>query len=289
MRIRKLVTSVALTLLSSSVFATPVLTNTLQDALDSRTEGGAFYDVNTAQYNPDEQWQISSAGSQISVLLFELASLAANSTFGIYDLNDVDLPGANSLDDITHLQLYDGSEATGETRQLHIDDSQIGTSTGVGFGVFDKYGSYLSHQYGFVDRNFGYYLDSSASANGGLFFSEAYLNSNTGGGNGGNTDHMLAFRGDGELRIDVDGVGTGAGYSPFGQSEYILAFEGQSYDSVMPDNSNFDFADFVVLVQGVYPTGNASVPEPEALWLLAIGIFGLATIRRRRQLALITP
>ena len=51
--INKLLAGLSLALLAGTASATPVLGGSLQTALDGITQSGAFYDVNTAQYQPD--------------------------------------------------------------------------------------------------------------------------------------------------------------------------------------------------------------------------------------------
>ena len=279
MKYTHLVASLALMFLSSGALATPIQGTALQNGLNGLTQGGQFFNVNTAQYNPDEVWQITSSGASASALMFEFTQYSGTNTFGIYDIYNPN----------TRLQLYSGTATTGSKRILTVNESQ-----GAGKVKFTSYSlspwSYATVN-NFTSSLFGYYLDTRGPNNsnpgGAIFCSESVRNINTSGINGGNKDHMVAFRGDNKLRIDVDGPG-GNGYAPFSSGEFILAMEGTNFNTFtnpgLSPTATYDFADFVVLVQSVNPVqmNIPSVSEPKPGALLLLGLLGMLYLQRRR-------
>ena len=260
----KLFTGLSLVLLTAAANATPIQGTSLQSGLNSITQGGAFYDVNTNQYQPDEVWELTAFGGSFSTLLFEISAFANSSTFGIYDINDPN----------NKLQLFDGAASTGDQRLLYLDSGNV-------FNVL----SFIDGPLGsatFSSTLFGYYIDSSnggTNTAGGVFYSQSSLNTNLGGGNGGSTDHMVAFRGNDVLQVDTDGPG-GNGYGLFHSGEFILAFEDLNYNTA--NSSDFDFSDMVIMVESVLPV---PVPEPAPLTLLGFGLLGLGILGARRKKA----
>lgn len=267
-----LIAGLALMFLSSGALATQIQGTALQNGLNSLSQGGSFYNVHTSQYSPDEVWEITSSSASATALIFEFTPYAGTNTFGIYDIYNPN----------TKLQLYNGAATTGAKRILTVN-----TSLGAGNVKFTSlslspFSSTSVNN--FTSSLFGYYIDSSASAGGGVFYSQSSLNSNTSGGNGGTTDHMVAFRGNNQLRLDLDGPGSKYSYATFSSGEFILAAEATTFDAPLHVNTNFDYADFVVLVQSVNPVDLPSVPEPTTTILLVLGLLGVLSTRRSRTL-----
>jgi len=265
-----LISGLALMFLSSGAMATPIQGSTLQNGLNALSQGGSFYNVHTSQYSPDEVWEITSSAASATALIFEFTPYAGTNTFGIYDIYNPD----------TKLQLYNGAATTGAKRLLTVDDS-LGAGQ-VRFTTYSFSPWFSNSVNNFTSNLFGYYVDSSASAGGGVFYSQSSLNSNTSGGNGGTTDHFVSFRGDNNLRLDLDGAGKKFSYATFSSGEFILAAEATTFDAPLPVNTNFDYADFVVLVQSVNPVDLPSVSEPKTAALLVLGLLGLLSARTFR-------
>jgi hypothetical protein len=186
MRLNKILISLTVLFWALGANATPITGTALQTALNSITQDGSFPDVNTTQIPKDDEWQITSTGVSVNVLLFEIAGFASSNKFGIYDLGD----------STNRLEIFSGTDAPVTVEIL----SNLGTNTFTANSVSKVFGS----------LGFGYYLDSP----GGLWFSEASLN--------GGDDHMVAFAGTGADSLDVHGTDN---YQVFGSGEYILAWE----------------------------------------------------------------
>lgn len=248
-----------------------LVTGNLQSGLDALTvattanPSGSFLDVNDDQHQPDEVWMISASSMSASVLLFEFASFENSNRFGIYDIYDP----SNTL------ELFSGSACGTADVTCSGNDNEVtlnydpSTST---YRVFNWTTLTLTSAT-FSGERFGYYLDSSASAGGGFFYSESNRNMDVAdAAHNGTTDHMVAYAGDGSLWLDVDGGGAG-GAAMFGPGEFILAWE----DLLFPA-SDYDYSDMVVLVESVTP-----LSEPGVLALLSIGLIGVGALQRRSK------
>jgi hypothetical protein len=107
-----------------------------------------------------------------------------------------------------------------------------------------------------------------ANPAGGIFYSDTLLNSD-------GWDHMYAYEGGYGDEVTLPSTALGSTTGEWLANEYILAFE-DLYGSLSGSTSDWDYTDFVVMVESVTP-----VPVPGAVLL---GILGLsaAGIKLRR-------
>jgi hypothetical protein len=235
----------------------------LQDVLDDITTapvvGVSSVDV-TADFVPDSLdslWSIGGTGASIQTIIIELAAFKDGNRFGIYDPTDATLA--------TKVELFAGAASAGAQQVVSIKaDGSVelgipGVDTGVDFS----------------SNLFGWYLDSTQLPDpagapgfvnnpaGGIFYSQTPLNSD-------GWDHMYAYASQGDT-VQLPGLSAGL----WGLNEYVLAFE-DLYGSIDGSTSDWDYTDFVVMVESVNP-----VPVPGAVLL---GILGLsaAGIKLRR-------
>lgn len=169
-------------------------------------------DVNNDQYAPDELWQIGGSGGSLATFIVQIAGLAKQSSFGIYDASNSN----------TRVKLFDGAAglATGDQALISIlADGSVRRNfadTGVDF----------------AGNAFGYYLTAGSTT----LFSQKSLN--------GGHDQMVTFRGDDDS-IMIGHYAAG----PWSKNEFLLAWEdirGQG-----SDRDFNDFVAIVESVSGV--------------------------------------
>ncbi|HET9819750.1 MAG TPA: PEP-CTERM sorting domain-containing protein [Rhodanobacteraceae bacterium] len=220
----------------------------LEDILGAAGTSGTIFSsgdgINpyTEQVSPASYWSVAGTGSSENKVVLTLTGSADNLTFGIFD------PSNTS----NRLMLFDGGDA-GYRTSLATD------GTG-GFGATyyastDPLSGPTGHTTTFFGAGnlFGYYLTNGNTT----FYSSWMLN-------GDGTSRVVTYAGDGKNRVAL----TNGLFSP---GEFLLAWE---------DGSDFDYNDFVVLVESVHP-----VPEPAALGMFGAGILliGLFAGLRRRS------
>jgi len=226
---------------------------TVLNDITSPYPGTSSVDV-TTDFVPDlgdSFWDITASGGSVATVIIELAAFKATNTFGVYD----------SADHTNFVQIFGGAATTGSQATLSL------TSAG------DVWLNHADTGVDFAGANFGYYVDSSASAPAGsIMYSDTSKNAD-------GFDHMYAYQGKSDtVKIGVwdEGVWT--------SNEYVLAFEDLLAEWIVPGvataqvlgHSDWDYTDFVVMVESVNP-----VPVPGAVLL---GILGLsaAGIKLRR-------
>jgi hypothetical protein len=217
----------------------------LQGVLDAITIGGSSsVNVVTDQFSDDADtaWSINASGGAILTLVIELDGYSNTNKFGIYDLADAS----------KKVDIFAGAAGGGDQAVISVLASGEVRFNFANTGVF------------LADNAFGYYLDSSAEAEGGIWYSDTSLNVD-------GLDHMVAYQG-----TDTDMVAI----APFAaglwtDNEFVLAFE----DTRLSAPSDRDYTDFVVMIESVHP-----VPEASAfvIWSL-VTMCGMSMVQQRRR------
>lgn len=246
--------------LSLFLSAAPAMADlpSVQQVLDYITVGGpssvnagSDYLADTeAEGTPyDSYWNISASSSSVATMIIEVAGNASGNGFGIFERNNA----GNTA------EIFNGATSAGGifgTATLTILSDTIN-------GGFDVYVDKVKLA-DFKTDWFGYYLDGP----GGTFYSESSLNPF-------GADHMLAYQGTGDtVQIKSYGDdGAAWAYAPglWTPSEYILAFE-----DLPASNTDWDYNDFMVMVESVNP-----VPVPGAVLLGMLGLSAVGIKLRR--------
>jgi hypothetical protein len=196
----------------------------------------------TQQLNPSSYWAVAGTGSSENKVLLTLTGNASGLEYGIFDPTDIN----------NKLALFDGA-STGYRTSLVTDgtgwfgasyytaDTHVLVPTSTGDATFH------------AGNLFGYYLKVGNT----FYYSDNSLNAN-------GTPRVVTYAGDGSNKVALTN-------GQFTNGEYLQAWE---------DGGDFDYNDFVVIVESVHP-----VPEPAALGMFGLGalLIGFAAIRRRRE------
>lgn len=187
----------------------------------------------------DSVWKIGGTGGSISTIVIELAGFAGQNTFGIYD----------AADSTKKVEMFAGAATTGSQALVSILANGSVIVNFVDTGI------------DFAGNAMGFYLNSSANAGGGVWYSDTSLNSD-------GVDHMAAYAGEGQT-VQIPPYSPG----PWLPNEWVLAWE--DLDGSIAD---YDYTDFVVMVESISP-----VPEPGTLALLGTGLLGIGAVLRKKK------
>jgi hypothetical protein len=184
------------------------------------TSCSAAPSVNLDQYGLDEVWQIGGSGGSLATFIIQIAGLASQSTFGIYDVTNPN----------RRVSLFDGSTGLDAGDQVLVSILADGSVRR----------NFVDTGIDFAGNAFGYYL----TAGNATYFSQTSLN--------GGQDQMVAYQGDGDM-IRIGPLAAG----PWGKNEFILAWEDISYRS--SDKDFNDFVALVESVSGVPEPGSIAL------------------------------
>ena len=214
----------------------------LQDVLNDITVGGdSSVDVSKDYLSDttDSYWSLTATGGSFATMIIELAGFASGNIFGVYSGEQ-------------YVPLFVGSDIAGNkvTLSINLDGSVYVNSSDTDTD--------------FTGNKFGYYLDSSANAGGGLWRSDMSLNAD-------GKDHMFAYQGTNTDMVRLPNTWSSGLWT---NNEYILAFE-----DLNASTADWNYTDMVVMVESVTPA-----PEPATMLLLGSGLIGLARFGRKKML-----
>jgi hypothetical protein len=260
MKIKLLIISIVLSLLSTSAiaatFGTDPGTAALETKLNSLTLSPNPGDTSIDVYNGevpdayDSYWDNTGSG-MVSTFLFELANYAPTNTFGIYD---PDYPYTNTL------QIFSGTDTDGAVRTVYVgsggeiwlDTYYVGKTPDMTIAGGPVY---------------GFYLDATAGTNGGFWYSDTGLNTD-------NMDHMYAYQGQGD---QMDLPDPWDDDTVIDDTYYILCWEDlKKADGSGTPISDRDYTDMAILVESIRP-----IPVPAAVILGILGM-GVASLKLRK-------
>lgn len=218
---------------------------TLLEILDSKTvtpAGNSWVnDIHADSLDDlvDSYWLSTASQGSVATMIIELSANDGVNTFGLFDRTDP----------TNRVIVFDGASTAGTDSGSATVYFQAG-----GVVKVSKLIEGLVDEAVFGSAQFGFFLQTPSN----VWYSDSLLNADNG------ADHLLVFQGN---NSDVLQIGTG-NPGVWTDNEFILAWE---------DWTDFDYQDFVVMVESVLP-----VPVPGAVLLGVLGL-GAAGMRLRKR------